>query len=134
MAGRGTAVDPATLITGGCTGVPGPASAYTGRRYPSAGQSDSEMSLIRRPGRRYRARTAEPLQPGRDLAAGQARIVAAVVADELKQGWMATIRPAAMHGPGRLAPQDRPEAVAGLPGSRTSVYPWPGATGIISSG
>ena len=64
-----------------------------------------------------RARPAEPLKPDWDLGVIQARIIAAVGADDLEQVGVAVLRPA-VHDPDRLASQARRCAMAGLTGGR----------------
>ncbi len=59
----------------------------------------------------------ELLEPGYDLGVIQAEIVAAVVADQLKQGSVAVTR-RAQRVPDCLASQDGPQAMAGFPGTR----------------
>ncbi len=83
---------------------------------PAVSPDQSEVLLIRRPGRVHRARPADPLQPRRDLRVIQAGIVAAVEADELEHGGVTAFRPA-IRARGRLAPQNGPEAVTDLAGT-----------------
>ena len=64
-----------------------------------------------------RARPAKPPKPRRDLEVIQVRTIPAARADELIHVVVAALDPA-VHDAGRLAPQDRRGAVAGLPGKR----------------
>jgi hypothetical protein len=65
----------------------------------------------------HRVRPADPLKPGRDLGVIQVRVIAALAADELKRVGVAALCPA-LHDAGRLAPQARRAAVAGLTSRR----------------
>ena len=67
--------------------------------------------------RPHRVRPADPLKPGRDLGVIQVRVIAALAADELKRPGVAGFYPA-LHDAGRLAPQGRGAAVAGLTSKR----------------
>ena len=67
--------------------------------------------------RPHRVWPADPLKPGRDLGVIQVRVIAALAADELKGVGVAAFYPA-LHDAGRLAPQGRRAAVAGLTGRR----------------
>ena len=62
-----------------------------------------------------RARPAKPPKPRRDLEVIQVGTIAAAGADELIHVVVAALD-TAMHDAGRLVPQDRRGAVAGLPG------------------
>ena len=64
-----------------------------------------------------RARPAKPPKPRRDLEVIQVGTIPAARADELIHVVVAALDPA-VHDAGRLAPQDRRGAVAGLPGER----------------
>ena len=64
-----------------------------------------------------RARPAKPPKPRRDLEVIQVGTIAAARADELIHVVVAALDPA-VHDAGRLVPQERRGAVAGLPGER----------------
>jgi len=64
-----------------------------------------------------RARPAKPPKPWRDLEVIQVGTIAAAGADELIHVVVAALD-TAVHDAGRLVPQDRRGAVAGLPGER----------------
>lgn len=64
-----------------------------------------------------RARPAKPPKPRRDLEVIQVGTIAAAGADELIHAVVAALDPA-VHDAGRLVPQERRGAVAGLPGER----------------
>ena len=64
-----------------------------------------------------RARPAKPPKPRRDLEVIQVGTIAAVGADELIHVVVAALD-TAVHDSGRLVPQERRGAVAGLPGER----------------
>ena len=64
-----------------------------------------------------RVRPAKPPKPRRDLEVIQVGTIAAAGADELVHVVVADLD-TAMHDAGRLVPQDRRGAVAGLPGER----------------
>jgi hypothetical protein len=64
-----------------------------------------------------RARPAKPLKPWRDLEVIQVGTIAAAGADELIHVVVAALD-TAVHDAGRLVPQERRGAVAGLPGER----------------
>ena len=77
-----------------------------------------------------RARPAKPSKPRRDLEVIQVGTIAAAGADELIHVVVAALD-TAMHDAGRLVPQDRRGAVAGLPGERghddadePGMHPW----------
>ena len=78
-----------------------------------------------------RVRPAKPPKPRRDLEVIQVGTIAAAPgADELIHVVVAALDPA-MHDAGRLVPQDRRGAVAGLPGERghgdadePGMHPW----------
>ena len=74
------------------------------------------FSYAARPGP-HRVRPADPLKPERDLGVIQVRVIAALAADELKRVGIAAFHPA-LHDAGRLAPQARRAAVAGLTSKR----------------
>jgi hypothetical protein len=86
-----------------------------GRPALSGGQR--EVLLIRCDARPQRVRPTDPLGPGRDLGVIQVRVIAALAADELKRAGIAAFHPA-LHDAGRLAPQARCAAVAGLTSRR----------------
>ena len=75
------------------------------------------MPVILRKARGQRARPAEPLKPGYDLAVIQPGMVAAVGADDLEHVGVAAFRPA-VHQPDRLTPQNCPDAVSALASGR----------------
>jgi hypothetical protein len=118
-----TASGSARRSAAGAAGRPSPETRSspperTGLRSPlgtdgplSGGQP--EVLLIRGKARPHRVRPADALKPGRDLGVIQVRVIAAFVADEFKRpGVAACYR--ALHDVGRLAPQARRAAVAGL--------------------
>jgi len=77
-----------------------------------------------------RVRPAKPPKPRRDLEVIQVGTIAAAGADELIHVVVAALD-TAMHDAGRLVPQDRRGAVAGLPGERghgdadePGTHPW----------
>ena len=87
--------------------------------------------------RPHRLRPADPLKPGRDLGVIQVMVIAALAADELKRAGVAAFSPA-HHDAGRLAPQARRAAVAGLASSGERreilvVTARPRVTGIVRS-
>src|SRR6266542_1296491 len=114
-----------------------PAGRSTGRAHPGSdpSASQSKVSLILGKARLQRARPAQPLKPGYDLGVIQARVVAAVTANELEHAGVATFRPA-VHHPDWLAPQDRPKAVASLASGRgrRGISAWLQAAGMAGSG
>jgi hypothetical protein len=75
------------------------------------------MPVIRSQALFQRARPAKPPKPRRDLEVIQVGTIAAAGADELIHVVVAALDPA-VHNVGRLVPQDRRGAVAGLPGER----------------
>jgi hypothetical protein len=76
-----------------------------------------EMIVIRRQARLERPRPAEPLKLRRDLGVIQVGMIAATRADELERAGVTAFHPA-IHDAGRLAPQARRAAMAGLAGKR----------------
>ena len=75
------------------------------------------MPVIRGQALLQRARPAKPPKPGRDLEVIQVGTTAAAGADELIHVVVAALD-TAVHDAGRLVPQERRGAVAGLPGQR----------------
>lgn len=73
--------------------------------------------MIRSQALLQRARPAKPPKPRRNLEVIQVGTIAAAGADELIHVVVAALD-TAVHDAGRLAPQERREAVAGLPGER----------------
>ena len=78
------------------------------------------MLVIRSQALRYGARPAEPLKPRCHFEIIQVGIIAAVGTDELIHAVVAA-PDAAIHDAGRLVPQERRAAVAGLTGERDRV-------------
>src|SRR5437868_14028381 len=75
------------------------------------------MPVIRSQALFKRARPAKRPKPWRDLEVIQVGTIAAAGADELIHVVIAALD-TAIHDAGRLVPQDRRRAVAGLPGER----------------
>ena len=88
------------------------------------------MPVIRSQALLERARPAKPPKPRRDLEVIQVGTIAAAGADEFIHVVVAALD-TAVHDAGRLVPQDRRGAVAGLPGERghgdaaePGTHPW----------
>lgn len=88
-----------------------------GNAWPALSGGQPWLLLMRCRARPHRVRPADPLKAGRDLGVIHIRVIAALAANEFKPAGPAAFH-AALHNAGRLTPQARRAAVAGLTSKR----------------